>query len=98
MSINMYLTVDGKEVSLWQTPTYITYMCMTTDNGVFEYELTGKQAKAAIARYFEWVSSHADGVFQSSEEADSMRSIVKEHINAVRHAIMKAKRVVVYAM
>jgi hypothetical protein len=70
---------------------------MTTDDAELEFDLTGKKAKAAIARYFQWVESHKDGVFESSEAADLMRNIVKEHINMVKNVIAKAKRVYVYA-
>jgi hypothetical protein len=91
MSINMHLVVDDKEVSLWQMPTYVTHMCMTTDESEVKYSLTGKKAKAAISRYLEWINSH-DGVFQSD-----LREMVNEHVRMVRRAITKAKRVYVYA-
>ena len=53
MSMNLCLTVDGKTVELWQTPTYITDMCMMTSKGV-KSVMSGKQAMRALRIYFEW--------------------------------------------
>jgi len=88
MSLNLYLTVDNKPFDLWQTPT---------DDGEFNWELSGKKAKAAIARYLAWVESYADGVFESEEAARGRRQLVKDHINAVKTVIENAKHVFVYA-
>jgi len=98
MSINLYLSIDDRPFDLWQTPTHITYMCMTTDNGVIQDSLRGEKAKAAISRYFLWVESFKDGVFESTKAADERWQLVNDHINAIKSLIGKAKRVVVYRM
>jgi hypothetical protein len=98
MSINLNLTIDDNPFGLWQMPTRITYICMTTDDGVVHDRLRGKKAKAAIARYIAWVEGHKDGVFESAEDADENRQVVDDHINAIKSRLEKAKQVVVYMM
>lgn len=53
MSMNLCLTVDGKDIDLWQTPTYVTNMCLMTSKGV-KRTVSGKKAERALQAYFEW--------------------------------------------
>lgn len=49
MSMNLHC----KQVELWQTPTKITYMCMTFAKGKVT-SVKGKRAAAALKRYLWW--------------------------------------------
>jgi hypothetical protein len=53
MRMNLYLRINGHSVELWQTPTYITNMCLMTSKGL-KPKVTGKQAARALNCYFEW--------------------------------------------
>jgi hypothetical protein len=97
MSVNLNLTVDNKPVDLWQTPTEVTYMCLITDNGEFNWELTGNKARAAIARYIAWARSRSDGVYKNRKDADDKRRLVKEHTDRIEATISKARQIKVYA-
>lgn len=53
MSMNLYLKINDIPFELWQTPTYITKMCMTSSNRV-ETRLFSTEAIRAIRCYMEW--------------------------------------------
>jgi hypothetical protein len=55
MSINLHIAIDGEEIDIYQTPSYITYMCMMTQDG-WTMRLKGKQAQRAVRSYLAWVS------------------------------------------
>jgi hypothetical protein len=77
MSMNLNLRVDGVNVDLWQTPTYITYMCLMTSKGQ-KAKLEGKKAVRAIFMYFEWCKSIQGG---SMNTKNHMRDVLRA-INA----------------
>jgi hypothetical protein len=54
MSDNLYISVNGEEISLCQTPTYVTCMCLMTSKGV-KRSLKGKQAIRAFRIYIQWL-------------------------------------------
>lgn len=60
MSMDLHLSIDGINVDLWQTPTYITEMCLMTSKGV-KSPMTGKQAKRAMNIYFNWCRYSVNG-------------------------------------
>ena len=68
MSMNLHC----EEVDLWQTPTYITYMCFSNEDGGWQ---------GILYRYTQWVKSCANGPFKSSYDADIALQNVKEHLN-----------------
>jgi hypothetical protein len=43
-------------MDLRQTPSYVTYMCLMSGDGV-RHEVTGKAAVRALRCYLEWVGS-----------------------------------------
>jgi len=53
MSLKLHITIDGKEISVYPTPTHITHMCMTTELG-WAVRLKGRKAKRAIHSYIVW--------------------------------------------
>jgi hypothetical protein len=59
--------------------------------------LSGKRARAAIARYIAWIESHTDGVFESEEDLLERKQLVQSHIDTVKKALERAKRIAVYA-
>ena len=51
MSNNLHIQVDDVELDLYQTPTYITNMCMVNSKGSVALLLVGKKARRAIQAY-----------------------------------------------
>ena len=70
MSINLHCN----EVELWQTPTHITNMCFSNNDG-------GSQG--IKYRYLEWVKSHLNGVFQNKQEMNEKQEHIKAHIEEI---------------
>lgn len=92
MSMNLNLRVDGEVFNLYQTPTWVTYILITDDNGNQNWEVTGDKAKGVLFRYITWVNKEFVGnrYFLSQkekEESEDRRQTVKEHINK----LMKVK-------
>lgn len=84
MSINLHLEDTSgrkrKSVSLWQTPTWVTNICLSLD-------ASGQPhggMPAVRERYIIWVESHSDGVWKSSEDLGFMRDRIREHVAEVR--------------
>ena len=87
MSMNLHASCDNKSLDLWQTPTYITYMCCVNDKGQVIGELKGKRAIRALRSYIEWVKGEARGTFQTIEDAEDKRTIVNKHVKYIEDAI-----------
>lgn len=92
MSTNLHLTDadTGQEVWLWQTPTMITYMCMSyAPDGTSDGGMEGIRR-----RYIEWVGGRADGrIWQSKEELAAFQQDIRRHVAevmAVRRPIFEA--------
>jgi hypothetical protein len=75
MSRNLELRDDDNNYSLWQTPTYITYMCLTPKNDSTEN---------ILERYLYWVESHTEGVWKDRDAYYDMIEAVREHIKKVK--------------
>ena len=75
MSMNLYAeTKDGKEVKLWQTPTWITDCCLVGHDDKI------RKWKDTRHLYSEWVRSHTQGRFESEEESQNERDRVSRHL------------------
>tara|TARA_R110000803_G_scaffold102337_2_gene170419 strand:+ start:335 stop:574 length:240 start_codon:yes stop_codon:yes gene_type:complete len=61
-----------EQVELWQTPTHISYMCYSNDDGGWE---------GIKYRYIEWVKSHTRGVYETQEDFDRVHDHVNAHIS-----------------
>lgn len=72
MSMNLHL--EG--LDLWQTPTFITYMCMSYNDETSEPD--GGQ-EGVRKRYLIWVESHTDGVWSDPEDLEYIQLKIKEH-------------------
>lgn len=82
MSMNLTLTdkTTDCDIDLWQTPNFITWMCLSYNPETKEPD--GGQ-EGVRRRYLEWVKHHTDGVWKDKEELDRMCEIVREHSEAV---------------
>lgn len=95
MSINLHCN----KVKLWQTPTYITYMCLMTPKGA-DYA-TGAEAVRALKCYVEWAGSllpHSAYRSGSEEEQENneFRELLTEHIAEINSAIEQQETLEVY--
>lgn len=70
MSMNLHCS----QVNLLQTPTHITYMCYSNNDGGW---------KGIRYRYLQWVMSHCNGAFKNRKEADDVRAIYTAHRDLV---------------
>ncbi|GIU69177.1 MAG: hypothetical protein KatS3mg002_0413 [Candidatus Woesearchaeota archaeon] len=53
MSMNLYCN----KLNLVQTPTKITYLIMTFDDGKIYFKVRGQKAKGALERYCRWLET-----------------------------------------
>ena len=95
MSMNLHCKIDDEQIDLVQTPTHITYMCLTESAGRRCY-LTGKRAIRALRCYLEWNRGRLDGIWNSDIEHINMKDIVEEHINYILDLINTGKKFKVY--
>lgn len=82
MSMNLRVEVNGKPVEgIIQTPTLVTYVCLTNHYGV-QAEVTGKDAQRAIRCYLEWVKSLADGAWppERHKEYEMLNTTIKQQV------------------
>ena len=92
MSMNLHIEVDGEELEIYQTPTYITKMCLAPNKH-------GKVSKSrAINAYLEYVRSKANGVYETAEEAKEEKQKVNDHIDEVMSALAGAEKIEVCAL
>lgn len=56
MSMNLHCKLNGEKISLWQTPTHITYMCLYGKQFRRGEAVTGKTARRALELYRLWGS------------------------------------------
>ena len=82
MSMNLTLTdkTTDCDIDLWQTPTFITWMCLSYNPETKEPDGGHEGVRR---RYLEWVKHHTDGVWKDEEELDWMREKVREHSKIV---------------
>lgn len=75
MSMNLILFSGDKEIPLWQTPTFITWMCLSMNkSGRFDGGNEGVRR-----RYLHWVDGHLNGVWTDQEDFEATRENVREH-------------------
>jgi hypothetical protein len=73
--MNLYAEDEkGHEVELWQTPTWITRLCLYRHNG------KKRKWKDTLHLYSQWVDQHTQGVWHSEEEYKDMKTRVDEHL------------------
>lgn len=72
MSMNLHCN----KVDLWQTPTWVTYLCMSLDD---EGNPDGGM-EGVRRRYIMWVKSTLNGVWNSTEDFEGHRASVEDHL------------------
>lgn len=83
MSMNLQASVDGDSIFLYQTPSYITFMCLLDTDNEVKNELSGKKAIHALHLYMQWVQFLADGVFRTREQAVDAKNNISAHIEKI---------------
>lgn len=85
MNLTLHDGEDGPEVELWQTPTFITWMCLSYNPETQEpdggHEGVGR-------RYLIWVKSQLDGVWKDMDEFKFLKEEIDKHtklINSVKN-------------
>ena len=78
MSMNLHLT--GAPGLLWQTPTYITYLCMSYNE---EGEPDGGM-EGVRRRYLIWVEGQLDGAWESERDLQEMEERVRAHVKFIK--------------
>ena len=74
MSINLTLSDNKEKFKLWQTPTHITYMCLTPRND---------KNSNILERYLFWVDSCRNDI-RTDEEYQHMVERIQEHARAIK--------------
>jgi hypothetical protein len=74
MSMNLHC--EG--IDLWQTPTYITEMCLSINPHTREPD--GGMA-GVRRRYAFWVRDYTSGVWHSDAEYQAMKNAVQDHLS-----------------
>jgi hypothetical protein len=70
----MSMNLTCAEVELWQTPTYITYMCYSNEDGGWQ---------GIKYRYIQWVKSLTNGVYNTKAEIkqrNDLQNRIQDHI------------------
>jgi hypothetical protein len=93
MSMNLSLKLDGQFYEeLWQTPTYITHMCLVDSDG-FVNNLFAEDALRGLEAYKIWVKSHTNGAWGNHEDLEGMRNLVTSHIEDLEISVKQAKKI-----
>ena len=74
----MSMNLVADKIELWQTPTWVTYMCLYTENA--EGVRREDEWPAVRYRYARWVESRMNGVWDDVTAHEEMRRRVREHL------------------
>lgn len=81
MNLTLVDGVEHRSVRLWQTPTYITWMCLS-------YAPDTRQPDGGMEgvrrRYLLWVQSQLEGAWDSREDYQHMKERVTDHVAEIR--------------
>lgn len=77
MSMNLYVRdeTNNQTFPLWQTPTYVTRMCLWPN---------GSPAKDVAERYLFWVASQTNGTWPSKQALEDFEERVRSHTADLR--------------
>lgn len=79
--MNLTCHEDGYAVPLWQTPTHITYMCLSYHP---ETRKPDGGHEGVRRRYLLWVESSTNGVWKSSDDLRAQEECAREHCAHIR--------------
>ena len=84
MSLNLHITVDGEELVLYQTPTYITHKCLALNDKT-----------QIISCYIEYVK---DDLYQcdDTDERTANKRILKKHTDYLTAKLAYGVHIEVY--
>ena len=96
--MNLHIEIDGEELSVWQTPTQITYMCLVQPDGSVAEVVRGQKARHAIYIYLQYVKYSLNGVWNDAKQLEDARQNVAEHLKEVEALLKTAKKLEVWVM
>ena len=79
MNLTLHDGEDGPEVELWQTPTFITWMCLSYNP---EQEPDGGH-EGVRRRYLEWVKSNLGGVWEDKDDFEYLKERIEKHTKLI---------------
>jgi len=75
----MSMNLHADKLELWQTPTWVTHVCLYTENE------KGEQVKdtwrSTRFRYAAWVKGSLNGVWNDPSDYERQSTLVKEHLS-----------------
>ena len=82
MSLNLTLHDEetGEEIFLWQTPTWVTEICLSYDPVTKEPD--GGQ-EGVRRRYIRWIKAQLNGIWHTEEELETQKEKVEQHLEKV---------------
>lgn len=75
----MSMNLGCEEMELWETPTYISYMCLCVGKNKNGRYIVDKDWKAIRFRYIEWVNSSEFDKKMVKEHIEKLMSFKKIH-------------------
>jgi len=75
------MNLHTDKLELWQTPTWVTKVCLYTENK--RGERVQDKWYATRFRYAEWVKSSLNGVWEDYEDHKRQQALVKDHLDAL---------------
>lgn len=95
------MNLHCNKMDLWQTPTYITHLCLMDHDGI-HLEVKGKAAARALRCYFEWVKSlrpHSVITTKEQEEENNDHDeMCRELEQEIIHLVKNPRGLEVYAL
>ncbi len=87
MSMNLHVEDDtGYEIDLWQTPTWVTDMCLFSWKINKEGYRQQRKWEDTLIIYLDWVRSHSQGRWDSVEESQDMQDRISSHVKELNEA------------
>lgn len=87
MSMNLNLSIEGQHYDLYQTPTFISEILMTTDDGNYRWMVRGKRAQGVLQRYVLWAKGRVGREhYSNNRDWEANRELVNEHIEKLLKA------------
>ena len=77
----MSMNLHTDKLDLWQTPTWVTRVCLYTVNEVGETVIDTWQS--VRFRYAEWVKHSLNGVWDDDAAYAQQKALVKDHLDAL---------------